>query len=63
VRDKVLAAVESRRFCLVENMARAILDEVRKQPRITRIYVKVTKSKALQQARAVTAAVEWVRAT
>jgi len=63
VRDRVLAAVESRRFCLVENMVRAILDEVRKQPRITRICVKVTKPKALKQARAVTAAVEWVRAT
>lgn len=61
VRDRVLEAVENRRFSLVETMARAILDAVRSEPRVTRVRVRVEKSKALKQARAVTALVEWTR--
>jgi dihydroneopterin aldolase len=62
VRDKVLAATEKRRFCLIETMARAILDAVRSEPRISRVCVRVEKTRALKQARAVTAVVEWNRA-
>ncbi len=59
VRDKVLAAVENRRFALVEIMAGTILDAVRSEPRVLRILVKVTKAKALKQARSVAAMLEW----
>lgn len=62
VRDKVLAAVEKRRFCLIETMARAILDAVTSEPRVSRVCVRVEKTTALKQARAVTAVVEWNRA-
>jgi len=61
VRDKVLAAVEKRRFCLIETMARAILDAVTSDPRVSRVCVRVEKTRALKQARAVTAVVEWNR--
>ena len=61
VRDKVLAAVERQRFCLIETMARAILDAVRSEPRVSRVCVRVEKTGALKQARAVTAVVEWNR--
>ena len=62
VRDKVLAATGKRRFCLIETMARAILEAVRSEPRVSRVCVRVEKTKALKQARAVTAVVEWNRA-
>jgi FolB domain-containing protein len=61
VRDKVLAAIEKRRFCLIETMARAILDVVRSEPRVSRVCVRVEKTRALKQARAVTAVAEWNR--
>ena len=61
VRDKVLAAIETRRFCLIETMARAILDAVRSEPRVSRVCVRLEKTRALKQARAVTAVVEWNR--
>ena len=62
VRDKVFAAIEKRRFCLIETMAKAILDAVKSEPRVSRVCVRVEKTKALKQARAVTAVVEWNRA-
>jgi dihydroneopterin aldolase len=62
VRDKVLAAVENRRFALVETMAKTILEALRREPRIVRILVRVRKTKALKQAKSVTAVVEWNRA-
>jgi FolB domain-containing protein len=61
VRDKVLAAIEKRRFCLIETMAGAILDAVKSEPRVSRVCVRVEKTRALKQARAVTAVVEWNR--
>ncbi len=61
VRDKVFAATEKRRFSLIETLAKAILDAVRSEPRITRVCVRVVKTRALKQARAVTAVVEWNR--
>jgi dihydroneopterin aldolase len=61
VRDAVFAVVEKQRFFLVESMARAILDAVRSEPRVSRVFVKVSKPGALKQAKAVTAAVEWIR--
>jgi dihydroneopterin aldolase len=61
VRDKVLAAIENQRFSLVETMARVILGAVRSEPRVRRVFVRVTKAKALKQAKAVTASVEWIR--
>jgi FolB domain-containing protein len=62
IRDRVMAAIENQRFCLVETMARKILDAVRGDPRISRVFVKVSKTKALSQAASVSAAVEWTRA-
>lgn len=61
VRDKVLATIENRRFCLVETMARVILDSVRSEPRVHSVRVKVSKRGALKQARAVAAVIEWNR--
>jgi FolB domain-containing protein len=61
VRDKVLAAVENRRFALVEIMAKTILDAVKCDPHAYRVLVKVIKTKALKQAKSVTATVEWNR--
>lgn len=61
VRDRILAAVENRRFSLVETMAKAILEVVRTESRILRVLVKVRKTKALKQAKAVTAMMEWKR--
>lgn len=61
VRDRVLAAIENRRFCLVETMARVILESVRSEPRVNSVRVKVSKPGALKQARAVTAVIEWHR--
>ena len=58
VRDKALAAIEGRRSCLIETMARAILDAVASEPRVSRACVRVEKTRALKHARAVTAAVE-----
>ena len=57
VRDKALAAIEGRRSCLIETMARAILDAVASEPRVSR-GVRVERTRALKHARAVTAAVE-----
>jgi FolB domain-containing protein len=61
VRDKVLAAVENRRFALVEIMAKTILDALKSESRISRALVKVSKTKALKQAKAVSALLEWQR--
>jgi FolB domain-containing protein len=61
VRDKVLSAVENRRFALVEIMAKTILDAVKTEPRIVRILVRVSKTKALKEAKCVSAIVEWNR--
>ena len=63
VRDLVLAAVCNRRFALVELMAKTIIDAVKNEPRIIRILVRVTKIKALKQAKSVSAVVEWNRET
>jgi FolB domain-containing protein len=63
VRDLVRAAVENRRFALLELMAKTIIDAVKSEPRIIRILIKVTKIKALQQAKSVSAVVEWNRET
>jgi FolB domain-containing protein len=61
VRDKVLAVVENRRFALIEIMAKTILDAVKCEPHAYRVLVKVSKTKALKQAKSVTATVEWNR--
>lgn len=61
VRDRVLAAVENRRFALVEIMAKKIIDAVKSEPRIVRILVRVSKTKALKLAKSVSAVVEWNR--
>ena len=63
VRDKVLAAVENRRFALVEIMAKTILESVKSEPRIVRALIKVSKTKAVKQAKSVSAMVEWNRQT
>jgi FolB domain-containing protein len=63
VRDRVLAAVENRRFALVETMAKVVLDAVITEPRIIRALVKVCKTRALKQAKSVTAMIEWKRET
>lgn len=61
VRDSVLAATEGKRYALVEIMAKTILQAVTNEPRIVRAFVKVSKMKALKQARSVSAMVEWKR--
>lgn len=61
VRDSVLAAVENRRFALVEFMAKTIVDAVKSEPRIVRVLVTVSKTKALKRAGAITAILEWNR--
>jgi FolB domain-containing protein len=63
IRDLVLAAVENRRFALVEIMAKTILDALKTEPRIVRVLVRVSKTKALKQAKCVSAMVEWNRET
>ena len=63
VRDRVFAAVENRRFALVEIMAKTIVDAVKSEPRIVRVLVRVSKTKALKQARSVSATIEWNRET
>lgn len=62
IRHEIFTAVNDHRFCLVETMAKTILDAVKAEPRICRVFVKVEKMKALRQAKSVTAEVEWVRA-
>lgn len=61
IRDAIFAAVNDHRFCLVETMARTILEAVKTEPGICRVLVRVEKLKALRQARSVTAVVEWAR--
>jgi FolB domain-containing protein len=61
LRDRVLAAVEKRRFQLVETMAKAILDAIRQEPRATWVSVRVHKARALGQADSVSALVQWRR--
>ena len=61
VRDKVLSAIENRRFKLVETIAETILDAVKEEPRVTWLSVRVHKLGALKQAKSVAALVEWRR--
>ena len=62
VRDQVLAAVEKRRFQLVETMASTILDAIRREPKATWVSVRVHKPGALRQANSVAARVQWRQA-
>jgi FolB domain-containing protein len=61
VRDRILAAVENRRFGLIEVLGETILHAVRTEPRIRWASVRVHKIRALRQAASVTALVEWSR--
>lgn len=61
IRNKILAAVENNRFALIETMARTIVEAVATEPRVMRVTVRVSKTKALKQARSVDALVEWIR--
>lgn len=62
VRDKVLSAIKSRRFRLVETLAETILDAVKDEPRAAWVSVRVHKLGALKQGKSVAAQVEWRRA-
>ena len=61
VRDRVLSALQNRRFQLVETIAETILNAIRDDPRSTWVAVRVHKPGALRQARSVAALVEWKR--
>jgi hypothetical protein len=51
----------SHRFCLVETMAKTIVEAVATEPRVMWASVRVGKTKALKQARSVNAMIDWTR--
>ena len=62
IRKSILEATEKKRFRLIETLAKAILEAVKRDSRISAVTVVVHKPGALHGARSVSVSAEWRRA-
>ena len=62
IRRRVLEAAGKKRFRLIETLAKAILDAIKRDSRISSATVVVHKPGALHGARSVSVSAEWRRA-